>query len=251
MLQAKNKRGKMISLVSLSKAEIKELKNQDSFFCPACKEQVMIKAGLKNIPHFSHLPDSTCPTNHGGEGNYHMKGKLSLYEWLRGENQAVQLETYLSTIQQRPDILVERNRRKIAIEYQCARITKEEIIKRQVGYQKLGIIPIWILGAKLLKRIGKNHLQLDPFTRHFIHQFNKTLPPTLYYFCPHTDSLTIVTDFHMTSSTRALAKFKKVSIKKLVFSNLFPVNYFTKQELLYLWKKEKRYFRISPRNRLS
>ncbi len=52
MLQAKNKRGKMISLVSLSKAEIKELKNQDSFFCPACKEQVMIKAGLKKYPSF-------------------------------------------------------------------------------------------------------------------------------------------------------------------------------------------------------
>ncbi len=185
-----------------------------------------------------------------------MKGKLSLYEWLRGENQAVQLETYLSTIQQRPDILVERNRRKIAIEYQCARITKEEIIKRQVGYQKLGIIPIWILGAKLLKRIGKNHLQLDPFTRHFIHQFNKTLPPTLYYFCPHTDSLTIVTDFHMTSSTRALAKFKKSIYKETSLFESFPGQLFYQTRITLFMEKRKTIFSNAPptpliRNRIK
>ncbi|MFP3490512.1 competence protein CoiA family protein, partial [Staphylococcus sp. SIMBA_130] len=77
----------------------------------------------------------------------------------------MELEVYLPEIQQRPDIFITWNNRRIAIEYQCARISGEIIRKRPHGHRSSGIIPIWIAGATLFTRYQANSFRIDQFTK--------------------------------------------------------------------------------------
>lgn len=250
MLSAINHAGQVITLATLTREEIKRLK-QDDFFCPDCNEKLIIKAGKINIPHFSHQAESACPSNQGGEGTYHETGKMKLYNWFKQQGNQVQLEVYFQSIKQRADLFLEWKRRKIAIEYQCVRLPVASVIDRQRGYQKLELPSIWILGTKLLKRFGPLHIRMDTFTRHFIHQLHPRHPSTLYYFDPNALLFTTVSDIHLTQQTRALAKIRYLPLHRASFIDIFQNKRFTKEELLYLWREEKRQFRLRPRYRLT
>ncbi|HEY4601922.1 MAG TPA: competence protein CoiA family protein [Cerasibacillus sp.] len=250
MLSAINHAGQVITLATLTREEIKRLK-QDDFFCPDCNEKLIIKAGKINIPHFSHQAESACPSNQGGEGTYHETGKMKLYNWLKQQGNQVQLEVYFESIKQRADLFLEWKKRQIPIEYQCVRLPVASVIGRQRGYQKAGLTSIWILGTKLLKRLGPSHIRMDTFTRHFIHQLNPRFPPTLYYFNPTASLFTVVSDIHLTQQTRALAKIRHIPLHRVTFTDLFRNDQFDKEELILLWSEEKRRFRLRPRYRLA
>lgn len=250
MLQAQSNRGKLITLASLTEVEIKKYKAGFQFYCPACKELVMIKAGKKTIPHFAHYPKSKCPGARGGEGPYHEKGKLLLYQWLQSQYLDVELEPYLKEIKQQPDLLLIINNKRIAIEYQCARIPIGDIQRRNDGYKQAGIIPIWILGAKQFKRQGKSHLKIDHFTSQFIHQFSTGTSQKLLYLCADTLQLTIFQDIFFTKLGQAIGKFNFNKLDKMTFTDLFMEQRFLKADLYELWKKEKRKFRLGVGKRL-
>ena len=82
---------------------------------------------------------------------YHRHGKELLYRWFERQNFHVDIEHYLPQIQQRPDIFIERAGRKIAIEYQCANLSIEQLYKRTYSYWRVGIQVIWIIGGNQLK----------------------------------------------------------------------------------------------------
>src|SRR5699024_11600971 len=87
-------------------------------------------------PHFAHQAKQDCPANRGGEGPVHEKGKLLLYQWLKKHNVDVRLEHYLPNIQQQPDLFLQLNKQRIAIDYQCSKIPITQLQKRNKGYQK-------------------------------------------------------------------------------------------------------------------
>ncbi|WP_373895697.1 competence protein CoiA [Virgibacillus sp. CBA3643] len=249
MLQALSKKGNMIMLHTMTKIEIEKWK-QESFFCPACKQQVIIKAGTKVIPHFAHRSITNCPNHEGGEGAYHEKGKLLLYNWLIHQKLDVQLEAFIPEINQRPDLLLKLNRKRIAIEYQCARVPVEQIRQRSAGYARAGIIPIWILGNNLLKRQTGKHLKIDTFSQQFIHQFSSDTPLILFYFCPHTLQFITFQDIFLTQTRQGIGKLNVKSLNQMNFTHLFMENSFTQLELYQLWKKEKFRFRLKPAKHL-
>ena len=249
MLQAQSNHGELITLISLTEGELERHRRECQFFCPACKERVMIRSGPKVVPHFAHYPKSNCPEIKGGEGNYHEKGKLLLYQWLKSQQLHVELEPYLKEIKQQPDILLLLQGKIIAIEYQCARIPIRDIQRRNNGYKQRGIIPIWILGAKQFKRQGKNHLKIDQFTNQFIHQFSPNTSKRLFYFCPETLQLTIFQSFYFTNVSKAIGKFYFDQLNQMKFTDLFGESDFPKHELYQLWKKEKRNFRLNHHKR--
>src|SRR5690625_1073897 len=183
MLQAKTKDGELITPAKLSRQQLAR-KRSETFFCPVCEERVILKAGQQVIPHFAHVSNQICPTSSGGEGPYHEQGKLVLYEWLTKQNLEVQLEAYIPEIKQQPDLLITINQRKIAIEFQCSRISTKVIQQRNFGYMRANIQPIWILSARLFKQRTANVIHMDHFTKQFIHRFSKNYPLTIYYFCP-------------------------------------------------------------------
>lgn len=249
MLQAKNEKGEFVTLFTLTKEKIAVLKKTSQFFCPTCHEKVQIKAGKTKIPHFAHLPKSDCPARVGGEGPYHLAGKLQLYYWLKQQTSNVLLEPYIREINQRPDILMYLNKRKIVIEFQCATTSVSEIRTRTISYQSLGIKPIWIMGAMFFKRIGPNYIKISPFILQFIHQFHSTFPPSLYFYCPKSKQVVVANDILICTPQKAIAKLHFFKINQVSFSALFKLSTLKDVEKRLLWKREKKRFRMKPRGR--
>lgn len=245
MLQAKTEDGSIVTLASLTKAEIAS-KRHERFFCPACHEQVIVRAGEAVIPHFAHRERSACVNHEGGEGPVHEKGKLLLYQWLRRQNLSVRLENYLPDINQRPDLLITIRNKHIALEFQCARIPIKRIMARNRGYHQLGMIPIWVLGADHFKRLHRHGLKVDPFLRRFIHHFPPKMAPVLFFFDPETRIFITCADLFLTKATRALGKFRMQKLDRLAFPDIFHTSLFQPEELYALWEKEKRHFRLNP-----
>ena len=250
MLQAQSNHGELMTLMSLTEDELERHRRECQFYCPVCKERVMIRSGQKVIPHFAHYPKSSCPEIKGGEGNYHEKGKLLLYQWLKSQHLHVELEPYLKEIKQQPDILLLLQGKIIAIEYQCARIPIRDIQRRNNGYKQRGIIPIWILGGNQFKRQGNNHLKIDQFTNQFIHQFSPKTSKRLFYFCPETLQLTIFQNFYFINASQAIGKFYFEKLNQMKFTDLFGERHLSKHNLYQLWKGEKRKFRLNNNQRI-
>lgn len=251
MLQAKSNKGCFVTLATLTKTEIEQLKKrQETFYCPTCDGQVIIKAGTKMIPHFAHRQAVHCPSYEGGEGPYHEQGKLLLYQWLKSQRLDIRLEVYIPEINQRPDLLLVLGSKRIAIEYQCARIPIEQIRHRNEGYKRAGITPIWIIGATRLKRQTKGHVKIDQFTRHFIHQFSPDYPHILFYFCPHTLQFAMIQDLYFTSMGQAIGKIQYVKLQKINFKDIFIQQPFLRREVFQIWRREKQQFRLKQRKRL-
>ncbi|MFD1040710.1 competence protein CoiA [Virgibacillus byunsanensis] len=248
MLQAKTEYGNLVNLATLAKSEVIKLKAEEQFVCPTCNEPVIVKAGSKIIPHFAHRSTLNCPSSEGGEGPYHEKGKLLLYQWLKNQHLEVGLEVYLPEIIQRPDLLMRIGEKTIAMEFQCARVPLEQINSRNAGYMKLGITPIWVIGAKRFKRLSKHSLKIDSFSLCFIHQFSPALPLTLYYFCPETAQFSSFQHIHHINTHQTVGKLRISPINKMSFKDIFQFHRFSSNELYHLWKKEKRSFRLHRSN---
>lgn len=145
MLLAKNEHQQLVLA--------KEASKNDRYFCPDCKDKLILKQGNKLTAHFSHYKKCDNPTFSEGETTEHVSGKLWLFEQCLRHNLNTVLEAYLPNIQQRPDILVTYKGQLFAIEFQCSRISLNCIQHRTKGYLDQGIKVIWIVGkenAKLL-----------------------------------------------------------------------------------------------------
>ncbi|MGP4106690.1 competence protein CoiA [Virgibacillus sp. L01] len=250
MLQAKTKYGTFVTPAALTKQEISILKEREEFTCPTCNEPLILKAGTQMIPHFAHRSNSSCPSSEGGEGPYHEKGKLLLYQWLKHQQLTVQLEAYIPEIKQRPDILITINNKLVAIEYQCARIPAYQVRERNEGYLSAGITPIWILGANRLTQSNRSYLKIDQFLSQFIHQFSAALPLMLFFFCPNSLQFITFQDIYFSKTQTAIGKFHTKKLNQMTFKELFKAHSFSKNDLLQSWKWEKRSFRLKATNRL-
>ncbi|GGM24846.1 competence protein [Paraliobacillus quinghaiensis] len=252
MLQAVCDDGQLLTLALLEHSKIDEYKRNNKFFCPICREQVIIKAGMKMVAHFAHQKQSNCSIATNGEGQYHERGKLDLYHWLKRQGISTQIEKYLPMIAQRPDILVTIGKKQIAIEYQCANLSLPELIKRTNGYRTENITPIWILGGNRMKRKSNNSLALTSNDLHYIHQFNQAFPNTLYYYCPNTKQIARFQDILLTGRKKAIGSLEFYSISDCSLPGLFQPIVLNSNQIRYqLWLKEKLRFRTEPPIHLS
>ncbi|AVQ34520.1 competence protein CoiA [Staphylococcus muscae] len=109
-----------------------------SYYCPVCHEQLILKQGNKNIAHFAH--GRQCAHHANGETLLHCKLKLLLFHIMSNYDNDVQLEPYLSDIQQIPDIVVG----KYAIEVQLSPLPIQQMHKRTEGLVRAGYRVIWL-----------------------------------------------------------------------------------------------------------
>ncbi|MCJ8006002.1 competence protein CoiA [Lederbergia wuyishanensis] len=165
MLTALNKEGKQITLVkSFHNKEIIERMRSEKYFCPICKESLILKAGHIRIPHFSHTRDSLCATFLAEpESPQHLKGKKNLFDFFMNEGLNVSLEHYLPEIKQRADLFVQFQSHSFAIEYQCSPLSRSILEKRTKGYKSIGIEPLWIIGGKPYQKSRKDIYLLSDF----------------------------------------------------------------------------------------
>lgn len=130
----------------------KSLRKTDNYHCPSCKGAVHLKVGAVMRPHFAHYQKEACDVFSEGETAEHIQGKLQLKEWLESQNVQVEMEAYLPSLKQRPDLLITHNQQKIALEFQCSSIPIHKVVERTRGYQQAGIQVIWILGDQFRYR---------------------------------------------------------------------------------------------------
>ncbi|KZE38348.1 hypothetical protein AV656_05370 [Bhargavaea cecembensis] len=176
----------------MTRDSLQRLKHTHHFRCPQCRGKMWLKIGDVRVPHFAHAARSDCRRMFSeGETPAHLAGKQQLYEMFTGLGLRTGMETALTQIGQRPDLLVEYGGRAHAIEFQCSRIPPAVIRKRTKGYEGAGIIPHWIPSAPeswnstgqpvrtlsipeflqlFIRRDAKNGdylMTYDPVTRHF------------------------------------------------------------------------------------
>lgn len=121
------------------------------YCCPGCQEQVILKVGDVNQPHFAHYSGTVCATFTENETAQHLSGKLQLAEKFKKYGH-VQIEAVLPEINQRPDILITLKERKVAVEYQCSPISQKRLDERNAGYSSQNIQVIWILGQNYFEK---------------------------------------------------------------------------------------------------
>ncbi len=128
-----------------SREALQMYRQYQQFFCPQCQQPVQLKIGQLNIPHFAHIASQSCERRFSeGESLLHLRGKIQLFEWLKSLGHTVELEPFLTTLSQRPDILLQSKQRPIALEFQCSAITNENWQLRTEGYEKNNIQALWL-----------------------------------------------------------------------------------------------------------
>ncbi|GGI38833.1 competence protein CoiA [Mammaliicoccus stepanovicii] len=116
-------------------------KIDDLYRCPECLSELIIKKGKHTTAHFAHKSSSLCIRNrYKRESIDHLSSKHDIYKSLNGLIQ-VDMEYYLSEIDQIPDILINK---KIVIEFQFSPINLDLLISRTEGFKSLNLQVIWI-----------------------------------------------------------------------------------------------------------
>lgn len=221
MLQAQLEDGSLILLAAHQKEQIHNFRKK-RFFCPACRKSVIIRAGKKIIPHFAHEQIHDCELDKTGESLYHMRGKLQLFHWLKKQGYAVRLEECVKDSARRPDLLLHTPRgRELAIEYQCASISDEELMRRNEAYERFGIVPIWILGGNRLKRTSTYMFDLPKREQRFLMQHKQNMPLQLLYYCSDTETLCNVQHILLTGKKQTVGQFFFRPLQSLRFPQIF------------------------------
>lgn len=214
MLTALTQEGKLISLLGEMREQVIQLRKDQRFFCPACKEALILKAGHVRIPHFSHRHHSQCTSaSSEPESPNHLKGKQDLYQWCRSNQLDVSLETYLPYIKQRPDLLVEKDGKQFAIEFQCTPISVHAVDKRTKRYLAQGITPIWIVGGlPFHKRRAGEMFELTEY--HWSLTVRNQENVILAGYEPETGILTLLTNITPYTPKKVFARLKKMPLHK-------------------------------------
>ncbi|MHC9536512.1 competence protein CoiA [Dellaglioa sp. BT-FLS60] len=125
----------------------RDVKQNETYFCPGCGERVIFKQGPQKQAHFAHYKKS-CHFFSEGETNSHVTGKNLIKVWAEKRHKKAEIEEYLPELKQRPDVLVTLRNSQLVIEYQCSPLSLSSFTKRTKGYKKYGYRVFWILGKR-------------------------------------------------------------------------------------------------------
>ncbi|OCB96980.1 putative competence protein CoiA [Bacillus amyloliquefaciens] len=221
MFSALTAEGQLIQLAgSYSKEKAAELRKK-RWFCPVCESELDIKLGREKLPHFAHKKSRLCPGESEPESEYHLEGKRQLFLWLKSQGCTVSLEPYLPSARQRPDLTAESGTERLAFEFQCANLSVDSLKSRTAGLINAGYRPVWIIGAKRLKRLAAHFFRLSAYHWQF---FEVNSFSSLMFYCPDVRSfykLHSITPFYTGYSYAGLtmiplhkANLKDISLPK-------------------------------------
>lgn len=225
MFIACNEKGSHINVAEKkwSREGLKRMREHSHFFCPVCSNEVELKIGSVITAHFAHKRLADCTAGKGeAESQYHMKGKLDLFEWLQLQPKLkdVQLEPYLGEIKQRPDILFRDGDVRIPLEFQCSKIDVKTFKKRSESYLELQMNVFWVLGAKTLKRSGASSFLISPFQWLFAEFRGKGEPPSIYCYCTESKSFIILSSIIPFSPKLIFTASQKYALQSLDYQDL-------------------------------
>ncbi|MFT4412489.1 competence protein CoiA [Fredinandcohnia humi] len=244
MFVALRENGTYISLAESWKlTDLQALRREESFTCPACQSGVQLKLGNKVTFHFAHYKGAYCTVKTEPESEYHLQGKKQLFNWLHAQGYHVILEPYLPHISQRPDILVTIQNQKYAIEFQCSQIEYSLFKKRTNAFMEVGIIPIWILGAKLFKRKTAYSIHLSSFQWLFATSYSKNSHLSILYYCPSTSQFLKASNIVTFSGTEAICDLFRLKENMVTFPAVLK-DITPKYKLGKIWLEKKKSWRL-------
>ncbi|WP_226670593.1 competence protein CoiA [Metabacillus litoralis] len=248
MFIAYDQQGNKVNLAERrwSSTTLKKLKTKSQFICTSCSSELDLKIGTVITPHFAHKKLTGCSgLESGAESEYHRKGKLDLYHWLQKQKTipSVSLEPFISSIKQRPDLLVNFQEKQVAIEFQCAKIDHKLIRKRSTEFQKEEIEDLWILGANSIKRTGSLTFQLTGFQWLLIHTYKQNKPPIIIAYCPDQKMFIKLQNIIPFSQRSIIAQATHTSLHSTTLSQLFREFHPTEQ-LIQTWLNKIKGYRL-------
>lgn len=220
MLTAKLQNGIVISLVDhYSRKQLDELRKQEVFYCRGCSQRVILKLGTKRIFHFAHEKGAMCTEDYDRESEYHMQGKMKLFNWLKAQGLAPELECYFPRIRQRADIAFTYDGKIYCLEYQCSTISEEQFMKRTENYYRAKLSPIWILGGKNIQRIGPNKALLTNFHYLFLRD---SVAKELYLpaYCPQSNVFITLTNIIPITARKCYCHFSITGLSNFQLTEL-------------------------------
>lgn len=226
-----------------SRKVLQEIRKNEEFYCPECKEKVVMKLGSQRIEHFSHQKGSNCTESYEGESDYHINGKLQLHQWLDRQNLCPVLEPYYQSIQQRPDVGFTYHLKPYALEFQCSAIPLELMKKRTKQYRKIQTSVLWFLGGKHIKQKGERKVALTNFDYYFL---SKSPSGSWYIpaYCPASKIFIILHKLSPISTKNAFAHLSIIPLQQFTLENLSVKTRhlpFSSME----WKREIQYQKLN------
>ncbi|MBH9581534.1 competence protein CoiA [Staphylococcus felis] len=181
----------------------------ECYYCPICKEKVILRQGQHKIAHFAHQKDCTSHFKYQSESFEHLQYKMHLYQQFLKQGYSVRVEEWIPYIQQVPDIIVGQT----AIEVQLSSISPNQLQNRTNGLIKAGYDVIWLtrlpVTNKGLFQLSQLHqtciniskrelLCIEPSTLDLI-RLTHLIPITSKQFYAQKEVMTVVQCVNMTS----------------------------------------------------
>jgi competence protein CoiA len=221
MLTALNKYQQLITLIRHSDEEVAGLKSS-KFYCPVCKAPLIIKAGKIKIPHFAHVSNIGCKGSGEPETAIHLRGKKLLFHHFSSLISTVELEHYLPSVQQRPDVYILLKDKRYSVEFQCAAISSDEFLARTIGYQNAGIEPVWILGSRIDQKGTGPRISLTHSQQHFI-RYSPHAGYWLSYFDSENEMMHFYYNLHPHSAKLFSSETFTVTLASVPFPFKLPL----------------------------
>lgn len=239
MLIAYNNQQQLFLPYQYTRKALQRYRRQMKFYCPQCLEQVQLKIGNYNIPHFAHFTKNQCSQLFAeGESKIHLQGKVQLYEWLQKHGHQVKLEPYLKEVSQRPDLLVTLDKEQFAVEFQCSTISHEKWHQRTMGYERNDIQAIWLFQTPQGKEAvnGIRKIRISPLLQKAF--ITTTDLPYLLTYNPVTAQFVYWTNLLHVHGHTFIGKVQKISVDLQHFPFYRPQR-ITPEEFQRYWQLYK------------
>lgn len=168
----------------INAADIPVKEKSHQYYCPACRKPVIFRSGPRTIAHFAHQKNEACIVKGEPETIDHLTGKQLIYNWVQSFSKTAELEKYLPSIKQRPDVYAVYNKHPYAIEYQCSPLGVDIFQERTRGYKNIGIEPIWCFHERFIRRKGEYLWSLNSILQSAIRRTGKHTLPYLLFHTP-------------------------------------------------------------------
>ncbi|MCP8968315.1 competence protein CoiA [Ectobacillus ponti] len=243
MFTAHTAGGKRVNLLDAwSRPQLLQLQEREKLLCPVCGGEVRLRLGEQKRFHFAHKRETFCSTYFEPESAYHRHGKQLLYLWFQEQGLQAEVEVYLPSIRQRPDLLLNPHDNPIAIEYQCATISNEQLLKRTRSYWHAGIRVLWILGGSQMKRHAAHWMRLSSLHT-LCTQFSGL--PYLLYFCPEARAFFKCAPLIPFSTAAVFCHQLLSPLKEASLQELFAPPVVSLPSLRQEWSRKKKQYRAN------
>lgn len=213
----------------MTREQLSTMRNTTQFSCPQCENPLRLKIGKVVTPHFAHVVLTDCLTSFSErESPAHLLGKHQLGEFFKRTGCQVSIEAFLPEISQRPDLLVKKESKRFAIEFQCSPIPIDEVRKRNDGYSEVNLSPLWLLRTPTQLRKfsdGITHIKLSKFMQSFIVTYDFS-GATLITYDPTSSKFHYFSHLLHLGGTSYLTKIRSLSVdhQTFPFGQVKPLN---------------------------